>query len=226
MTEGPRSTRATNPFSTRFVRPGALRFQFAPAATAEQLVRRLEELNWRAQIVGAHGTGKSTLLAALLPVFEIFGVTVKSIALHDRQRTLPAEFLADMPAAARTETTAVSAGDRDSRPKIVLVVDGYEQLSRWSRSKLRRFCQRHGLGLLVTSHQSVGLPMLFETQVNAQLAAQLATELQQTLTPDRALIGPDDAAAAFVASGGNLRESFFVLYDLYQQRQTAQRDGR
>src|SRR5437016_5663581 len=94
MSDLPRD-RTTNPFSTRFVRPGALPFRFSAGQTAASLVARLHELHWRAQIVGPHGTGKSTLLAALLPEIEAAGQQVRAIALHDGQRSLPADFLRD-----------------------------------------------------------------------------------------------------------------------------------
>jgi hypothetical protein len=55
-----------NPFSTRRLRPGAGPFHFGPGQSAERLLRRLEVLGWRAEIVGPHGSGKSALVEVLV----------------------------------------------------------------------------------------------------------------------------------------------------------------
>ena len=51
----------SNPFSTRFIRPGAIEYLFAPGQTADSLIDRLRHNQWRGQIIGPHGSGKSTL---------------------------------------------------------------------------------------------------------------------------------------------------------------------
>src|SRR5258707_1037455 len=84
---------ASNPFSTRFVRPGAIPYQFPERVTADSLVEQLRSQNCRGAIIGPHGTGKSTLLATLIPAIENAGCKVRSIALHDGQRKLPPKFL-------------------------------------------------------------------------------------------------------------------------------------
>src|SRR5581483_12050635 len=55
-----------NPFSTRFIQPGAIPFHFPTPDGLAAIVRRLEGAGGRGQIIGPHGSGKSTLLAALL----------------------------------------------------------------------------------------------------------------------------------------------------------------
>ena len=110
-----------NPFCTKRVRPGAIPFLFPPGEDAESLVRQLCENGWRGEIVGAHGAGKSALLAALIQSIELVGRRTVLVELHDGQRRLPLDL------------------DRDSRlePPVVLIVDGYEQLGRWRRFLLR-----------------------------------------------------------------------------------------
>ena len=120
-----------NPFCTRRVRPGAIPFLFPAGEDAETLVGRLRQNGWWGEIVGAHGTGKSALLATLIPRIELAGRQPLLVELHDGQRRLPLDL------------------DRDSRlrPPTLLVVDGYEQLSRWRRWLLKRLCRRRGWGL-------------------------------------------------------------------------------
>src|SRR5262245_55807228 len=84
--------RATNPFATRWVRPGVIPYYFAHTTNAAAVVEKLKENRWRGAIIGPHGSGKSTLLASLAPLIESAGRRVRAASLHDRQRSLPAEF--------------------------------------------------------------------------------------------------------------------------------------
>jgi hypothetical protein len=188
-----------NPFSARHIRPGAIPYRFPPGQDVDMLVHRLEANQWRAQIVGPHGSGKSTLLASLLPAVQRAGKPALLVTLHDGQRALPA---------------ALADGE-EFAAKPLVAVDGYEQLSRWSRIRLDRLCRRHDLGLLVTTHHPVRLPELARTATDPQLAQSLVAEL---LGGRGDLIAPEEIAERFTAHQGNLRELLFDLYDLYEQR--------
>lgn len=188
-----------NPFCTRRVRPGAIGFVFPPDQNAETLADRLQRNDWWGEIIGPHGSGKSTLLATLIPVIRRAGPKTILVALHDRQRRLP-----------------INLG-RDARlePPAIVVVDGYEQLSRWSRWKLKRFCRRRGVGLLASAHHSVGLPMLHQTAATPDLASQVVDGLLDGRQPP---FTPDEVSLCLSRRGGDLREALFDLYDLYEQR--------
>ena len=243
--EGAAPMNAENPFCTRCVRPGAIPFLFdrragilpaagdcsagilpacstdrqdACATTAAALVARLCAANWRGQIVGPHGSGKSALLATLVPVIERAGQRVLLLELHDAERTLPRNFWRGPELASCT----------------LLIVDGYEQLGRWTRFRLDRFCRRprlcrtgfqpvpdelethpterrttfqvvpneletHPTGLLVTAHASVGLPDLFRTAVDRELACRIVAQLQRGY---RLLVTAHDVAECFLATAG------------------------
>ena len=193
------TTSAFNPFSTRYVRPGAIPFLFPPGLSAPVLADRLATSGWRGQIVGPHGSGKSALLAALAPAIQAAGRAVCRVDLHDRQRHLPPGF---------------PPQDEPPWPAVV-IVDGYEQLSRYSRFRLRQLCTRLGLGLLVTTHRPVRLPELFRTRPDLDLAQRIVDHL---LGQDRSLVTPDDVADRFSARRGDLREMLFDLYDVYERR--------
>jgi len=192
-----------NPFSTRRVRPGAVPFLFDGGQSAARLVERLKENGWRGQIVGPHGAGKSALLATLIPVIELAGRRTLLVELHNGRRRLPAGLL-------RTDTPAEPT---------VLVVDGYEQLGRLSRFRLRRFCRRRGLGLLVTSHRPVGLPDLYRPTTDLERVERLVEHLQRDYPVQ---VTPEEVAERFAEEGGNLREVLFDLYDLYEARRRCQ----
>ena len=195
----PNKRSETNPFCTRHVRPGAIPFLFPAGQDAETLVRRLQQSGWWGEIVGAHGTGKSALLATLIPSIELVGRHATLVELHDGQRRLPMDI------------------NRDSRlrPPMILIIDGYEQLSRCRRFLLKRHCRRRGWGLLVTAHAPVGLPELYRTAATPDLAERIVGQLMkgQALPFTTA-----ELAEHFARHNGNLRETLFDLYDLYEQR--------
>jgi hypothetical protein len=167
------------------------------------LVRRLQHNGWWGEIVGGHGSGKSALLATLILQIERAGRHATLVELHDGQRRLPLDL------------------NRDSRlrPPLVLIVDGYEQLSRWRRFRLKRHCRRRDWGLLVTAHVSVGLPELFRTAPSPELAERIVGQLMAGRSPP---CTASELAACFTCRHGNLRETLFDLYDLYEQSRSSE----
>jgi len=188
-----------NPFATRWVRPGAISYHFPVGQSADTLVDRLRAHAWWGEIVGPHGAGKSTLLATLLPALEAAGRKPILEALHDGQRRLPHRL---------TDSSAWTTATQ-------IVIDGYEQLSYWSRLRLKRACRRVGCGLLVTSHRSVGLPELIRVEPNLETLQGVVAEL---LAASPQSITRDEVARSFAAHHGNARDTLFDLYDLYEQR--------
>jgi hypothetical protein len=200
MTDNPLNLDISNPFCAARLRPGTIDFVFEEGKTLEQVVDALEANAWHGQITGGHGTGKSTLLAALTPAMEGRGRIVKSITLEAGQGNLPRDFV------------------RSLRPTAglgVATVDGVEQLQFWNRLRLKRFCQAHGLGLVVASHRPANLPGLYQTAMD-EARAWLVVERLQTGFPPRIEIG--DLRERLAHHQGNLREALFDLYDLYEVR--------
>lgn len=188
---------ASNPFSTRFVRPGALPYQFPPSLNTDDVVARLRQNGWQGQIVGPHGSGKSTLLANLREPLLRVGFPAFTFSLRDGQRRLPLDW----------RKQVARAGAR------LVIVDGCEQLSWWSRALLKWHCRRHGWGLLITSHRDLRLPTLLSTGTSVEMAQNLAAAL---LPADDRRITPQMVAESFRAAGGDMRETLFALYDRYE----------
>ena len=194
--------RNTNPFSTRWTRPGAMPFLFPDSMTVDDLVRQLRRSEWRGAIVGPHGSGKSALLAMLVPAIEAVGKRAVVVRLHDGQRRLPLS---------HHEMKDVGATE-------VLVIDGYEQLGRWQRWRLSRHCRRWRCGLLVTSHSACDLPVLFRTVPSLALVERL---IERCLPPHEGRISREDVERVWQRHAGNMREAFFDLYDLFEARTRA-----
>ncbi len=73
----------SNPFCSRFVRPGAIGYHFPAGESVESIVERLHACQWRGALVGPHGSGKSTLLHALLPALNRAGWQTRLLTLHE-----------------------------------------------------------------------------------------------------------------------------------------------
>jgi hypothetical protein len=189
----------SNPFATRFIKPGAVDYVLPPGTTPESLVAELQQHHWRGSIIGPHGSGKSSLLTALRPALERAGRHIVQQQLQAGQRSL------DWSALAWREWTN----------KTLVIIDGYEQLSLWQCLLLRARCRQRGAGLLVTAHQPVRLPILLQTKPSLELALAI---VQRLLPESDDRITPADVAEAYVRTSGNLREMLLSLFDVYRAR--------
>jgi hypothetical protein len=193
----------SNPFATRFIRPQAMDFMFDDGLSAESLIQRLEAAAWNGQICGPHGSGKSTLVATLIPFCVRRGRRVVTYNLHDRQRRLP------MAAVDRTTWDATT----------LVVVDGYEQLA-WSWCyRLHWWCRQANSGLLLTTHQPIRWPVLYQTRTSPPLLHRLVRRL--TATEHTTRPSDEQIRQAFDAHQGNLREALLQLYDVWHETSSA-----
>lgn len=189
----------SNPFSTRFIRPGAIPYLLPTGITLESLVERLAAQNWRGAILGPHGSGKSSLIAALLPLLIARGRHVIHQQLHGGERQLR---WSELNSAAWTSQTLV-------------IIDGFEQLSSWQSLLLRARCRLSGAGLLVSAHQPVGLPSIYETNPTPDLTQRV---VRQLLPPEDDRLQAIDIETEFAKHPGNIRETLLGLYDVYRSR--------
>ncbi len=194
------SSSATNPFSTSRVRPGRLAYRFPAGLSADELTARLARHAWRGQIIGPHGAGKTTLLHTWLPTLCAAGRRVSWWTLHAGQRQLPRDLVTQ------------AAG---WEPATLVVVDGYEQLRWLDRWRLAWLCRRARCGLVITAHRPAGWPTLAELSTPAETVQGLVAELLAGVPHQ---ITSADVSAQLAVHGSDVRELFFALYDLYEQR--------
>jgi energy-coupling factor transporter ATP-binding protein EcfA2 len=200
---------SSNPFATRFTRPGAIEFLFTGQDSLATLIERLEQNAWWGEIVGPHGSGKSTLLASLAAELAAAGrMVVAGRIRSSNERGTSSGPSKDL------DPAQLFQQSRTWTRQTQLVLDSYEQLSWWSRRRLESLIRRCGAGLVITTHRSLGLPPLWRTEPSLELAQQVVARL----TAGDATITPDDVAHAFQQTHGNLRETLFALYDTYRGR--------
>ncbi len=204
----------SNPFATRFVRPGELAWiatghDESLAALADSFQR---QFHYRAAIVGPHGSGKSTLLEHLIPLLDS-----EAVWLSLRRSEQPFSKI-------RASTPQWSSGG-------VLVLDGFEQLSIWQTIRVCWMVRLRRMGLLVTCHRpSRLLPTLLTLAPTAELVQRLVTdrlaesralspldrcEWLDEMTDERRLQG------WLTKERGSVREVFMRLYDYYEDRQSS-----
>ena len=198
----------SNPFSTRYTCPSAVDYLFPVGTDTGQVVDKLHDAAWWGQIIGPHGSGKSTMLNTLVPALKQAGRSVAFYTLHRSERRLPID---------RAQTRAW-----DSNTQVI--VDGYEQLGWMQRIWLRRKCLAQRTGLLVTAHRCMGLPLLWQTTTSTDLAWQIVMRL--LARPNYDCISRADVEEAYKTTQGDVRETFMALYDLFERRMPNEGGGK
>jgi len=183
----------SNPFSTKFWTPGAIPFRFSAEdwstrTDGEQLVAAFERYGG-GQIVGPHGSGKTTLIESLKRVFQQNGYDVRHAMLNDRNRRLPDNFATE-----------------PLREPFVRIIDGFEQFTFWKRLLFqRRFPGR----FLIATHRPVGrLPVLYRTAPRLDVFTELVRHLA-----GKEPFADDELRRLFETARGNFRDAFLTLYD-------------
>jgi hypothetical protein len=211
-------SRRDNPFATCWTKPGAIKFRFDAGQSAEGLVARLASQNWVGAIIGPHGCGKSTLLETLKPALIADGCHIQAITLRGGQRRLPKDFLIDCQKLIEQRNHGAEkisrADPSPQRGRLLIVVDGFEQLRWLERARLRQFCRRRNAGLLVTAHRPIDIRPLICLSPDQKLIARLVVDLcREVSTAVSAL----DVAASYARHGSNVREILFDLYDRHER---------
>ena len=197
-----------NPFSTRFIQPGAIAYQCFDGSTVGDLAERFLQLrSKRGSIVGPHGSGKSTLVASLAMEFN---------ALRPETKIHPLRFSTDQ-FASRSLNRSVLEWTRSS----VVILDGYEQLRFWSRLMVDWIARSRSISILATAHGPLrGFETIWETSVNETSSRWVVEQLLQHSGPSlgaNVLLQSDDWARSRAKHGQNLRESLFDMYDWWQK---------
>ncbi len=198
-----------NPFSADRIKPGVIPFRFPEDFSAERLWEKFLAHGRRGQIVGAHGSGKSTLLATLR----------RSEPWCDQRL----EFL-EVKSAGYSFLNCMWRLATIGRERIVLI-DGLPLFTRWQQWLLIRLAIWRGLGILVTTHQDVGLPSIIQISPAWETVREIvrglvleANAVRRTAGLPPVEISLNEVESRFWHWRDNVRELFFELYDLYELR--------
>ena len=210
----------SNPFSTRFIQPGALPYFFPGSESVAQLAARLQPGGGCYGIVGEHGTGKSTLLVGLYEQLkEQLKEEIAALGKMPRedmpQGGLHVVWLRASDQPSRTLLRASKLWRRHDR----ILLDGFEQLP----AILRWFVRRRIGGLqgvcAATSHREHrGFKLLWRTDMSPDIERRVLDALLQGHAPEwnRRLLASDAWRKSRTERQGNLRESLFDMYDWWQ----------
>jgi hypothetical protein len=178
-----------NPF--RAERLDALSFVFQDTSTNE-LLARLEILDFRAAIIGAHGNGKSTLLETLAPHLQTRGWNIHRLFLNSSQR--------DFSSATWRKINLL-------RERDFILLDGAEQLSFLQRNQFLR-ASRFAAGVLLTAHHAGIFPTLYECRSSIRLLKTLVFQLAPDGNENKNFV-----EELFARHNGNLRDALREMYD-------------
>ncbi len=183
-------TARENPFSTCHLE--RIPFRFPNGVTWASFLKRLEELNWCACIVGGNGTGKTTLLEQLIPHLKERGFEPVVFRLHTESGMREKDRLADK--------------FREVKKPGFILLDGAEQLSTRQWLSIRGAASE-AAGFIVGVHRTSRLPVALELETSPKLLERLVESLTGGKLPD------EEAEALFHRHRGNLRECLRELYD-------------
>ena len=193
----------SNPFSTRFLSPGQLSFVGLDDQMLDRLVEKLIQQNGNGQIVGPHGTGKTTLT---------FELQKRVDRLNDSDTNY--RFVRKTVGPRRTIRTSNPVAEFKPHSKTILVLDGVELLSWLQRLAMIKTCQRKRIGLLVTSHRPVwGLPILVSVKPDR---SQLEAIVHQLTRDCDFQIPTERLDELYTNSDGNIREALMSCYDEFE----------
>jgi len=193
-----------NPFSTRFVQPGAIPW-LATDTSIDSLLFRLYDVGTRAIICGPHGRGKSTILSHLASVAQRKGLKVHCLRIRSW-----------------IDAIRVMRVFATINPKQSLVsVDSWERLGFFGWF-LCQFADFRGLCVVVTVHKRPwwnNWPVLLHMKADDKTFRLLVDELMTKYAGSKTIeFSGAMLRDVFQRHSGNLREGFFELYDHYERQ--------
>lgn len=163
-----------------------------------QVLNKLATLDYRAAIIGAHGSGKTTFLSSLDEQLQQCGLQTLPLFVNTESWQL---------------TPAHWQGIHQADDNTIILFDGADVIPRWSWWRFLR-ASRGAKGVVATSHGRNLLPALIRTQPNADLLRRVLTALDIPLTDEL----QQHSEALLQKHQGNIRDVLRDLYWVYADR--------
>jgi ABC-type dipeptide/oligopeptide/nickel transport system ATPase component len=192
-----------NPFSTCNWRSGVIDYIFESDVDIGVIFERLTVAGGFGQIVGEHGTGKSTLLESIAKYAAAQKkLNVQKIILNSTRKKLPPDFLSSL---------------QKIDANTIHILDGYEQLSLLAKIKLRLCRRRNKNKLIFTTHKPAPfVPVIYKTTANPEIFKNLVKNMIKN--NNNFNINNYQINQIFKETKGNFRNGFFKLYDLFEEK--------
>jgi len=204
------STMDPNPFSTRFIQPGAIEYGFFGKQSIDGLAAAVLAARSPSLICGPHGSGKSTLIASLISEFH---------RLKGSREIHHVRFSSENRA-----SSAIRCSIKKWSERSVVVLDGYEQISLWSHIWIRWVVVARKLQLIATAHRPIpGFRVIWRTSVDERSSAWILEQLlvsHSHAVSVHQLLDTEAWRESRALHGQNMRESLFDMYDWWHQNQT------
>jgi energy-coupling factor transporter ATP-binding protein EcfA2 len=166
-----------------------------PGTTLDELLARLEQMGYRAAIIGPEGSGKTTLLEDIGTALERHGRQVRNVLVNDSN---PMTWQSS-----RGLFMQLRGGD-------IVLLDGADLIGRTTWHALKRGILIKAGGLVITSHKAGLMPTLIECATTPDLFRQIVSEI----TDGKQGIAPVIIEEVYHRNNGNIREALRELYDL------------
>lgn len=207
----PNDLSPTNPFSTRFVSPGSLNFR-SESADIDDLAGRFAACGFVGQIVGGHGSGKSTLVHTLIKYFATAPISLPFGSLE----TVSLVICSKKRIRERVVDTLKVPNGVGAGSKRIYLLDGWELLGWSDQLGFLHDCKINGNGVLLTTHRVTrNVPVLFQVDPTVEVLLNLVDQLAPNFA---CLPGVEEVVKhVFDQEKGNIRECFMRIYDHYEK---------
>lgn len=220
---------SVNPFAVSRVGLAQLEFVASTSGGIDLVLAQMRRSNWRGQIIGPHGSGKTTLTIALAKSLAGEFQRFTWLVLHPgrwwlaRPRCRVQLVARSVPSGKGLEFLEFRSEDPDAfitkrlqqlGASELCFIDGVDQLSLGWQRKLIHAAGGHSV--VWTSHQRlpVELPLLAELRPDLKvfrtLVAQLLQGTGETMPQER-------VDESFALADGDFRRGFGRLYDAWEQ---------
>jgi predicted AAA+ superfamily ATPase len=179
-----------NPFRSEIIDNIPFRFH---DTNIDELMDRLSEMNYRAEITGPHGAGKTILHETIESRLKANGLSVITLRLH-----------------AEGDNNRLAARlSKDARTDDIIMLDGADHISPRAWKRFLKATQ-DAPGLIITTHTQGMLPTLISCHTTPALQYRIVTTLTGKDTPDLRTL----SNTLYKKYSGNIR---FALRDLYDR---------